>query len=30
VVNRIVANEEDGVVRSLTAHNGYFAIQELA
>src|SRR5262245_38463315 len=30
VVNRIVANEEDGVVRSLTADKGYFAIEEIA
>ena len=26
VVNRIAVNEEDGVVRSLTADKGYFAI----
>jgi transposase len=30
VVNRIVAHEEDGVVRSLTADKGYFAIEEIA
>jgi transposase len=30
VVNRIVANEHDGVVRSLTADKGYFAIEEIA
>ena len=30
VVNRIMANEEDGVVRSLTADKGYFAIEEIA
>jgi transposase len=30
VVNRIVANERDGVVRSLTADKGYFAIEEIA
>jgi transposase len=30
VVNRIVANEEDGIVRSLTADKGYFAIEEIA
>jgi hypothetical protein len=30
VVNRIVANEQDGVVRSLTADKGYFAIEEIA
>ena len=30
VVNRIVANEEDGVVGSLTADKGYFAIEEIA
>jgi hypothetical protein len=30
LVNRIVANEEDGVVRSLTADKGYFAIEEIA
>ena len=30
VVNRIVANERDGVVRSLTADRGYFAIEEIA
>ena len=30
VVNRIVANEEDAVVRSLTADKGYFAIEEIA
>jgi hypothetical protein len=30
VVNGIVANEEDGVVRSLTADKGYFAIEEIA
>jgi transposase len=30
VVNRIVANEEDGIVRSLTADKGYFAVQEIA
>jgi transposase len=30
VVNRTVANEEDGVVRSLTADKGYFAIEEIA
>jgi transposase len=30
VVNRIVANEEDGVVRSLAADKGYFAIEEIA
>ena len=30
VVNRVVANEEDGVVRSLTADKGYFAIEEIA
>jgi hypothetical protein len=29
-VNRIVANEEDDVVRSLTADKGYFAIEEIA
>ncbi len=29
VVNRIAVNEEDGVVRSLTADNGYFAIEEI-
>ena len=30
VVNRIIANEQDGVVRSLTADKGYFAIEEIA
>jgi transposase len=30
VVNRIIANERDGVVRSLTADKGYFAIEEIA
>jgi transposase len=30
VVNRIVANDEDAVVRSLTADKGYFAIEEIA
>ena len=30
VVNRIAVNEEDGVVRSLTADKGYFAIEEIA
>lgn len=30
VVNRIVANEQDGVVRSLTADKGYFALEEIA
>ena len=30
VVNRIVANEENGVVRSLTADKGYFAVEEIA
>ena len=30
VVNRIVAKERDGVVRSLTADKGYFAIEEIA
>ncbi len=30
VVNRIVAHEEDGVVRSLTADKGYLAIEEIA
>ena len=30
VVNRIVAHEEDGVVRSLTADKGYFALEEIA
>ena len=30
VANRIVTNEEDGVVRSLTADKGYFAIEEIA
>jgi hypothetical protein len=30
VVNRIVAQEEDGVVCSLTADKGYFAIEEIA
>jgi transposase len=30
VVNRVVANEQDGVVRSLTADKGYFAIEEIA
>ena len=30
VVNRIVANEEDGVVGSLTGDKGYFAIEEIA
>jgi transposase len=30
VVNRIVANEQDGVVCSLTADKGYFAIEEIA
>ena len=30
VVNRIVAKEEDGIVRSLTADKGYFAIEEIA
>ena len=29
VVNRMVANERDGVVRSLTADKGYFAIEEM-
>ena len=30
VVNRIVANEQDALVRSLTADKGYFAIEEIA
>ena len=30
VVNRIAVNEEDGVVRSLTADKGYFVIEEIA
>ena len=30
VVNRIVANQENGVVRSLTADKGYFAVEEIA
>jgi transposase len=30
VVNRLVAHEEDGVVRSLTADKGYFALEEIA
>ena len=30
VVNRIVANDEDAVVRCLTADKGYFAIEEIA
>jgi hypothetical protein len=30
VVNRIVADEKDAVVRSLTADKGYFAIEEIA
>jgi transposase len=30
VVNRIVANQEDAVVRSLAADKGYFAIEEIA
>ena len=30
VVNRIVANEQDAVVRSLAADKGYFAIEEIA
>jgi transposase len=30
VVNRLVANDQDGVVRSLTADKGYFAIEEIA
>ena len=30
VVNRIAVNEEDGIVRSLTADKGYFAIEEIA
>jgi transposase len=30
VVNRIVADEQDGVVSSLTADKGYFAIEEIA
>jgi transposase len=30
VVNRLVAHEEDGVVRSLTADKGYYAIEEIA
>ena len=30
VVDRIVADEEDGVVGSLTADKGYFAIEEIA
>lgn len=29
VVNRIVADEQDGIVRSLTADKGYFAIEEI-
>ncbi|HVQ21342.1 MAG TPA: transposase [Terrimicrobiaceae bacterium] len=30
VVNRIVANQEDAVVRSLAADKGYFAVEEIA
>ena len=30
VVNRVAAHEEDGVVRSLTADKGYFALEEIA
>jgi len=30
VVNRIVANEQDALVRSLTADKGYFAVEEIA
>ncbi len=30
VVNRIVTNQEDAVVRSLAADKGYFAIEEIA
>ena len=30
VVNRLVVNEQGGVVRSLTADKGYFAIEEIA
>jgi transposase len=30
VVNRIVANQEDGIVGSPTADKGYFAIEEIA
>ena len=30
VINRIVAKERDGVVRSLTADKGYFALEEIA
>ena len=29
VVNRIVADQEDAVVRSLAADKGYFAVEEI-